>query len=54
MYEVIFYKGSFLFGETVSVKVSANSHESALKKARKRGYLLKDGWKWHSTMPLSH
>lgn len=50
-YEVVFYKG-IIWEERTEVKVKANSYQRALKNARKKGYLLKDGWKWYSIQPL--
>lgn len=51
MYTVTFYKGKFFGGEWVAIEVKANSHEDALRKARRKGYLRKDGWEWHSIIP---
>ena len=54
MYKVMFYKGAFFGGEYAVIEIKANSHENALKNARKKGYLLKDGWKWYSSMRLEN
>ena len=54
MYKVMFYKWAFFGGEWVTVEVKANSHENALRNARRKGYLLKDGWKWYSSMRLGN
>ena len=53
-YIVSFYKGFYITAEETHVRVKANTYENALRNARRKGYLLKDGWKWSTIKPTEN
>lgn len=50
-YCVCFYKNDIFTEEFTRVYVKASSHSGALRNARRKGYLSRDGWKWASITP---
>lgn len=53
-YSVGFRNDSLPVTIFVDIKVKANSESAAIRNARKRGYLKRDGWEWYSIYHIAH